>query len=60
MYDSAGYVAQCRLSASLWQVQRTDYKGNVKDAHNVISLMADGAGCLHLTFDHHLSRTVPM
>jgi beta-glucanase (GH16 family) len=54
-YDSAGYVtlAKRQLPAGPWQVQRTDYKGNVKDAHNVISLMADGAGYLHLSFDHH-------
>ncbi|RYY14776.1 MAG: neuraminidase, partial [Cytophagaceae bacterium] len=54
-YDSAGYVTlgQRRLPAGAWQVQRTQYQGNVKDAHNVISLMVDGAGYLHLSFDHH-------
>jgi beta-glucanase (GH16 family) len=54
-YDSAGYVTlgKRRLPAGPWQVQRTQYQGNVKDAHNVISLMADGAGYLHLSFDHH-------
>jgi beta-glucanase (GH16 family) len=54
-YDSAGYVTlgKRRLPAGPWQVQRTNYQGNVKDAHNVISLMADGAGYLHLSFDHH-------
>ena len=54
-YDSAGYVtlAKRRLPAGPWQVQRTSYQGNVKDAHNVISLMVDGAGYLHLSFDHH-------
>jgi beta-glucanase (GH16 family) len=54
-YDSAGYVTlgKRRLPAGPWQVQRTPYQGNVKDAHNVISLMADGAGYLHLSFDHH-------
>ena len=54
-YDSAGYVTlgKRRLPAGPWQVQRTKYQGNVKDAHNVISLMADGAGYLHLSFDHH-------
>jgi hypothetical protein len=54
-YDSLGYVtlAKRRLPAGPWQVQRTPYQGNVKDAHNVISLMADGAGYLHVSFDHH-------
>jgi beta-glucanase (GH16 family) len=54
-YDSAGYVTlgKRRLPSGPWQVQHTQYQGNVKDAHNVISLMADGAGYLHLSFDHH-------
>lgn len=54
-YDSAGYVTlgKRKLPAGAWQVQRTQYQGNVKDAHNVISLMVDGAGYLHLSFDHH-------
>ncbi|GAB2849559.1 BNR repeat-containing protein [Hymenobacter ruber] len=54
-YDSAAYVvlAKRRLPAGPWQVQRTPYQGNVKDAHNVISLMVDGAGYVHLSFDHH-------
>ncbi|MBJ6110261.1 BNR repeat-containing protein [Hymenobacter sp. BT523] len=54
-YDSVGYVtlAKRRLPAGPWQVQRTPYHGNVKDAHNVISLMVDGAGYVHLSFDHH-------
>jgi hypothetical protein len=54
-YDSAAFVvlAKRRLPAGPWQVQRTQYQGNVKDAHNVISLMVDGAGYVHLSFDHH-------
>ena len=54
-YDSAGYVTlgKRRLPAGAWQVQRTQYQGNVRDAHNIISLMVDGAGYLHLSFDHH-------
>ncbi|WP_341537789.1 BNR-4 repeat-containing protein [Hymenobacter edaphi] len=54
-YDSLGYVtlAKRRLPAGAWQRQRTPYQGNVKDAHNVISLMVDGAGFVHLAFDHH-------
>jgi hypothetical protein len=54
-YDSAAYVvlAKRQLPAGAWQVQRTQYQGNVKDAHNAISLMVDGAGYVHLSFDHH-------
>ena len=46
-------LAKRRLPAGSWQMQRTPYQGNVQDAHNVISLMVDGAGYLHLSFDHH-------
>ncbi|SNR80029.1 BNR repeat-containing protein [Hymenobacter mucosus] len=54
-YDSVGYVvvAKRRLPAGPWQVQQTKYKGKVQDAHNVISLMVDGQGYLHVSFDHH-------
>ncbi|WP_375434128.1 BNR repeat-containing protein [uncultured Hymenobacter sp.] len=54
-YDSVGYIVLGRrtLPAGTWQVQRTRYQGKVSDAHNIISLMVDGAGYLHLSFDHH-------
>ena len=54
-YDSVGYIVLGRrtLPAGAWQVQRTRYQGKVSDAHNIISLMVDGAGYLHLSFDHH-------
>ncbi|MDB5262593.1 MAG: neuraminidase, partial [Adhaeribacter sp.] len=54
-YDSAGYVVLARraLGAKKWEVKRTPYRGNVKDAHNAISIMADGDGYLHISWDHH-------
>lgn len=54
-YDSVGYVvvAKRKLTTNNWQVQRTNFKGNVKDAHNVISMMIDGDGFVHLSWDHH-------
>jgi beta-glucanase (GH16 family) len=54
-YDSLGYVvlAKRRLPTGPWQVQQTKYKGKVQDAHNVISLVVDGLGYLHVSFDHH-------
>nr|WP_317258922.1 BNR-4 repeat-containing protein [Hymenobacter tibetensis] len=54
-YDSLGYVvlAKRKLPAGAWQVRQTSYKGKVSDAHNTISIMVDGAGYLHLSFDHH-------
>lgn len=54
-YDPEGYVtlAKRKHGSEEWQVERTQYKGNVKDAHNVISMGIDGEGYLHLAFDHH-------
>ena len=54
-YDPEGYVVVgCRqLGSDQWTLRRTPYKGNVKDAHNVISMAVDGSGYIHLSFDHH-------
>ena len=56
-YDNDGYLCLGKRRAtgtpSAWQLSRTQYQGNVKDAHNVISMMVDGKGYLHVAFDHH-------
>ena len=54
-YDAEGYLilGKRKLGSGKWTLHRTQYKGNVKDAHNVISMMIDGAGYLHVAFDHH-------
>lgn len=54
-YDAEGYLTIGRrlLGNRQWQVKRTQYKGRVQDAHNVISIMVDGEGYLHVSFDHH-------
>jgi len=36
-----------------WTLRRSQYKGNVKDGHNIISMMLDGDGYIHVSFDHH-------
>lgn len=56
-YDGDGFLTlgMRKLDDSVWTVQRTQYRGNVVDAHNVISLMLDGAGYLHVAWDHHNS-----
>lgn len=56
-YDPAGRVvlARRRLESTAWDVQTTHYTGNVKDAHNSISVLFDGSGVLHLAWDHHVS-----
>ncbi|TMI63510.1 MAG: neuraminidase [Bacteroidetes bacterium] len=36
-----------------WELIKTNHKGNIKDAHNDISIMIDGAGYLHMAWNHH-------
>jgi len=57
-YDNDGYMVlgKRKLGSSNWQVVRSDYKGNVKDAHNTISLAVDAKGYVHISFDHHDTR----
>lgn len=54
-YDSVGNVILGkRKHGSLnWELVNTQLKGNVKDAHNSISIMADGKGFLHLAWNQH-------
>ena len=54
-YDAEGYLVlgKRKLKSKKWTIHRTQYKGNVKDAHNIISMMVDGEGYLHVSFDHH-------
>lgn len=54
-YDAEGrlVLGKRRSGTAEWTLHRTQYSGNVKDAHNVISMMVDGDGYLHLSFDHH-------
>lgn len=57
-YDADGYVVLGKRVAGKqdWEVSRTQYKGNINDAHNVISIMVDGDGYLHVAFDHHNNK----
>ncbi len=54
-YDKDRYVVlgHRKLGAKAWVVKRTQYQGNAADAHNSISIMVDGAGILHMAWDHH-------
>lgn len=40
-YDAEGYLVlgKRKLKSKKWTIHRTQYKGNVKDAHNIISMM---------------------
>lgn len=54
-YDSTGHVVlgKRKLGSNHWELHRTPYTGNVLDAHNIISIMVDGDGFLHVSWDHH-------
>ena len=54
-YDAEGFMvlAKRALGADVWETRRSQYKGNVADAHNSISLVVDGAGFVHVSWDHH-------
>ncbi|MFC5462805.1 BNR repeat-containing protein [Massilia niabensis] len=56
-YDRDAHVVlgKRRLGSDRWETRRTAYRGNAADAHNAISIMLDGAGYLHLSWDHHNS-----
>ncbi|WP_224998645.1 BNR repeat-containing protein [Cesiribacter sp. SM1] len=51
--DQHVVLAKRKTGADEWEVQQTSFKGNAADAHNSISIMVDGAGYLHLAWDHH-------
>lgn len=54
-YDPDEYLVlgKRKLGDTQWELKRSAYKGNCSDAHNIISLMVDGDGYLHVSFDHH-------
>jgi hypothetical protein len=51
--DSQVMLARRRWQDSRWDVRATGLKGNTRDAHNGIALGVDGAGTLHMAWDHH-------
>lgn len=54
-YDSLGYVvlAKSTLGSDSWTVSKTQYTGDVEDAHCSISIAVDGNGYVHMSWDHH-------
>lgn len=56
-YDAEGFMmlAKRTLGSEKWEIRRTSHQGNVKDAHNGISIMVDGEGFLHISWDHHVN-----
>lgn len=51
--DGSLILAKRRIGEDTWQTQNTGHKGHVQDAHNHITLVVDGAGFLHVSWDHH-------
>ncbi|KAF2510550.1 BNR repeat-containing protein [Flavobacterium foetidum] len=57
-YDPEGrmVLAKRKLNSNNWDKLITPYSGNVKDAHNDISIAIDSDGYLHVSWDHHDTR----
>ncbi len=51
--DAFVVLAERKLGSKKWDIKKTQYKGNVRDGHNTISIMVDGDGYLHMSWDHH-------
>ncbi len=49
-------LAKRKCKAKKWNTVITPYSGNVKDAHNDISMAIDADGYLHVSWDHHDTR----
>lgn len=54
-YAADGHLvmARRRLTSDQWESRKSDYTGNVADAHNTVSIAVDGDGYLHVAWDHH-------
>jgi hypothetical protein len=51
--DAHVVLAKRKLGTANWQIRKTRYKGDTRDAHNGISIAVDGSGVLHMSWDHH-------
>ena len=56
-YNEQQYVVlgKRKIGSKKWQLHTTQFRGNARDAHNIISIMVDGKGYLHLAWNHHNS-----
>ncbi|REG96317.1 BNR repeat-containing protein [Flavobacterium aquicola] len=54
--DGKMVLAKRKLDSNDWQKVITPYSGNVKDAHNSISIAIDSDGYLHVSWDQHDTR----
>jgi len=51
--DMRVVLGKRRLGENHWTIRQTQHNGNAADAHNSISIMVDGDGYLHMSWDHH-------
>jgi len=51
--DKNVILGKRKLGAKIWITKKTPYQGNAADAHRSISLITDGDGYLHVSWDHH-------
>jgi hypothetical protein len=54
-YDSESWLilGKRKHGETAFELRRSPYKGNCADAHNSISIMADGDGYLHVVLNNH-------
>jgi len=54
-YDQEKYVVlgERKLGSARWRTKKTPYQGDASDAHRSISLIVDGDGYLHVSWNHH-------
>lgn len=54
-YNPQGFVelGKRKLGETTWQLKQTPLRANTTDAHNIISIMVDGDGYLHIAWNHH-------
>jgi hypothetical protein len=54
-YDGAARVvlAKRESKTAAWQVRRTEYEGDARDAHKSISIAVDGQGFVHVAWNMH-------
>jgi rhamnogalacturonyl hydrolase YesR len=51
--DGTLVLAKREIGSDTWTSARTQYRAAVADAHRTVSIAVDGAGFLHVSWDHH-------
>ncbi|MGG9963054.1 BNR repeat-containing protein [Ferruginibacter sp. SUN106] len=51
--DGVIVLGKRTIGTTQWLLQTTNFKGDVTDAHRSISIITDGDGYLHMSWNHH-------